>query len=137
MAGHELTTFPRRRLVAGGVAAAAATAGASASAKRRDADCDGELIAACDRFIEAWRTYGREGGLLDCEVCPLWQALDRERNAVLALPAVTIAGVVAKARAAREVATLPGQIDYSDGIAGPFPGQVIEDLLRIAPGALA
>lgn len=137
MATHANSTSTRRRLVAGGAASVAITAGASASAQRRDAGCDAELIAACDRFIEAWRTDGREGGLLDCEVCPLWQALDRERNAVLALPAVTIAGVVAKARAAREVATLPGQIDYSDGIAGPFPGQVIEDLLRIAPGALA
>lgn len=137
MAGRELTTFPRRRLLAGSAAAAGITAGASASAKRRDVDCDRELIAACDRFIEAWEAYSDRGGQLDYEVCPLWQRLNHERNAVLALPATTIAGVVAKARAARAMAEQPEGLDYSDGFTGPLPGLIIEDLLRIAPGGIA
>lgn len=139
MAGRELTTFPRRRLLAGSAAAASITAGASASAKRRDANCDGALIARCEALIRALEAYNNDprAAVVDCDGCPFWQAYDRERIAVLALQATSLEGVRAKARVARALADQPEGVDFDTAFTGEFPGQVIEDLLRLPAWGLA
>lgn len=96
-------------------------------------DPDAVLIRHCEAFIQAWDVYNTEGGLLDCEVCPLWRAVDVERTAILALRATTLAGVLAKCRVARSLATQPDGLDYDSAFTGTVPGEIIEDLLRLAP----
>jgi hypothetical protein len=139
MAVHQHSTPTRRRLLAGGAAVAAITAGASASAKRRDANCDGELIARCEALIRALEAYNNDprAAVVDCDDCPFWQAYDRERIAVLALRATSLEGVRAKARVARALADQPEGVDFDTAFTGDFPGQVIEDLLRLPAWGLA
>jgi hypothetical protein len=99
---------------------------------------DAELVAACDAYAEAMQRFNDEGGHLEPEVCPLWRAVDAARDRALAAPPPrSLAGIRAKAELCRTMALRApdGRRDYSDSYCGTWPGQVVEDVLRlVVPG---
>ncbi|MFC0389491.1 hypothetical protein [Muricoccus vinaceus] len=128
----------RRNLLSGiaamsiGPAAVLATHATAATLNRRSApDPDAELIRICEAhpsIIAAVNDYG--SGEDDC---PLWQAYERSRDAIHAAVPVTLAGMVAKARAARAEALNPknGTVSPSGTPAEIWAWDLVQHLLRL------
>ena len=125
----------RRALLAGTGAVSAAAAGAAAHAPgAAGAGPDAELIVLCGEYAAAVAAYNADGGLLELEDDPLWQAIVALRRRLDGLAACTLAGVVAKARVAQALAQQPEREDYCSSFTGDWPEQVTRDLLHLHGG---
>lgn len=149
------TTAPgrRRALLAGaGALVIGATAPAAASATTVDAELlalvagaspgtanpDAELIRLCAEHPALLDAYNRDGGYVDCEVDPLWHAYSRSRDAIGAAQPRTLAGMLAKARAAKAEAALPGGREQPECTpAERWAWDLVNDLLRLHGEAAA
>jgi len=128
----------RRALLTGAAAIGAVAAGGAAIAPAvAGAGPDAELIALCGEYAVAVDAHNADGGHLEMEDCPLWQATEALRLRLDGMAACTLAGVVAKARVARTLAQQPSGEDYSDAYTGEWPGEVVRELLRLSEGAAA
>ena len=128
-----------RRTLLGGLAAIAANPTAALPAQPADTDAldrrpaaspDDELIRLClehPTIIAAVNDYG--SGEDDCS---LWQAYERSRNAINSAVPVTMAGMVAKARAAKaEARNLDGSESPNGCPAETWAWDLVNDLLRL------
>ena len=128
-----------RRYLLGGLAAIAANPTATLPTQAADTDAldrrsapnpDAELIRICEAhpaIIGAVNEYG--SGEDDC---PLWQVYERSRNAINAAVPVTLAGMVAKARAAKaEARNLDGTESPNGCPAETWAWDLVNDLLRL------
>ncbi|MBO1081841.1 hypothetical protein [Roseomonas haemaphysalidis] len=94
---------------------------------------DAELIQLCAAYTKAIDKYNADGGHLDCEVDPLWHAVELLEAQLAGLAATTSAGLIAKASVARRLARKPdGSENYCTSMTGDWPEQVILDLLAMA-----
>jgi hypothetical protein len=87
----------------------------------------------CAEYIVAMQAYEDKGGYLDGEVCPYWQAVQRCEARRTRIHAQAIAGIRAKAEVARFMSQIgeEGRRDYDISYTGNWPGEVIEDFLRL------
>lgn len=111
------------------------TAGFAASvADLVPTDPDAELIALCDEHIKNHRAFNLDGGHLENERDPLWASYERTYAPIDDAKPVTMAGVLAKARAAQNEAVNPnnGGFDWDEGTYLKWSSDVVDDLLRIA-----
>ncbi len=101
---------------------------------RRQASPDAELIRLCAEHIANVKAYNRSDDHTGCDDHPAWQACQRTEAAIAALPASTIAGVVAKARVAKaeaiEASADGGEL-WDGGSAVGWARDVVNDLLRV------
>ncbi len=149
MATHAPTTSapagvnaPSRRRLLGGLALGAVTTIAPVAAVLSPDPVwgapaaigpDADLIAACDRYIRAVRTYDADPSDIDMDVDPLWHEVEAAREAAEDIPARTFAGLVAKAQVAVHLGTmLDGSVNLSESYALNWPGDVVRDVLGIA-----
>jgi hypothetical protein len=101
---------------------------------------DAELIALCEQHIANVQAYNSDGGTgqsIGGDDDPLWHACQRTEAAIDALPAQTLAGVVAKARLAKAAALADapdGAVEMWGGAAGSWAQDVVNDLIRITAG---
>lgn len=94
---------------------------------------DAALIAACDAYIRAMDAYNRHGGDVDCEDDPLWHALQAAEERAADIPAETMAGLAAKARAAAATGRMPdGVVRLGESYAGHWPARLVRDVLRLS-----
>jgi hypothetical protein len=94
---------------------------------------DAELIALCAQHIINRNTYNDEGGYLEPEEDPLWEAYCQTHDAIGSAHPQTIEGALAKARAAKaEALRQDGTELPEDGPAGRWAWQVVDDLLRLS-----
>ncbi|MFT8245220.1 hypothetical protein [Roseomonas sp. BN140053] len=101
------------------------------------ADADAELVALCAQHITNMDNYNRDGGILEYEVDPLWQAYERTRDAIHAAVPQTLAGMLAKARAAKaEARGLRGDENPDNTPAEYWAWDLVNDLLRLASEAV-
>ena len=132
-----------RRTLLGGLAAIAANPTAALPAQPADTDAldrrpaaspDDELIRLClehPTIIAAVNDYGSSE-----DDCSLWQAYERSRNAINSAVPVTMAGMVAKARAAKaEARNLDGSESPNGCPAETWAWDLVNDLLRLEGGA--
>ena len=95
---------------------------------------DAELIALCARhpaLIDAVNASP-----LDFDACPAWQAYEVSRDAIHDACPVTLAGMRAKALAAKAEARCPdGSEEYRSSPAGSWSWDLVNDLLRLTGGA--
>ncbi|HEY8612362.1 MAG TPA: hypothetical protein VIL69_13850 [Roseomonas sp.] len=134
-----------RRNLLGGLAVLAITPGAVLTAQAATADTldrrpapnrDAELIRICAEHNANREAYCAYGGHLEQEDDPLWLAYERTRDAIAAAVPVTLAGMVAKARAAKaEAQNTDGTENPRDCPAGDWAWQLVSDLLRLEGGA--
>jgi hypothetical protein len=94
---------------------------------------DAELIRVC----EGHRTVVEALQHCNClEDCPHWLAYERSRDAIHAVVPVTLAGMVAKARAAKiEARNLDGTENPDGCPAENWAWDLVNDLLRLEGGA--
>lgn len=138
MTTNDDTPSRRALLKIAATAAAAVPMGAAKPAGARDTAADAELIALCGEYAAAVDAYNADGGDLELEDDPLWEAIERSGQRLDGLVATTMAGVLAKARVAERLAHQPdGRVDYCSSYTGDWPEQVICDLLRLCGGAAA
>ncbi|TPG41933.1 hypothetical protein EAH89_28210 [Roseomonas nepalensis] len=130
-----------RRTLLGGLAALAATPAAALMAppltyaeatpgRRSSPHPDAELIRICAEHPARLQAvnHGSEEG----EDGPIWQAYAQSRDAIHAAVPVTLAGVVAKARAAKaEALNADGTESPNDTPAGTWAWELLNDLLRL------
>lgn len=120
---------PRRGLLSilGALAIPVATSAATLTA----ADPDAELIRICEAHPEKIRA-AEEDSTYE-EDCPLWLAYERSRDAIHAAVPMTLAGIIAKARAAKvEAANPEGGTESPSGTPGEtWAWDLVNDLLRL------
>lgn len=115
--------------------AVAITAAGSAIPAAATTNPDAALIAACDDYMRALATYNQHGGQVDCDMDPLWHALEAAEERAADIPAATMAGLAAKARAAAAAGRMPdGSVNLGDSYAGNWPRRLVCDVLRLAGG---
>ena len=140
MANHAHTTDADRRrstrralLLGAAVLPVAATA--APLAPPPPSDPDAELIALCSRhpaLIAAFNTSDGDGSDSD----PAWAAYAASRDAIHDARPVTMAGMRAKALAAKAEARSPdGSEEYRSSAAGSWSWDLVNDLLRLTGGA--
>src|SRR3712207_3460751 len=95
---------PTRRFVLGGLAAVSAPL-ASVAGSPAAASPDAEMIRLCEAHPAVLVVLADYGSGQDD--CPIWQAYVCSRDAIHAAKPVTLAGIVAKARAAKAEAFNP------------------------------
>lgn len=120
----------RRRGLLGGFAALAAPALPASAAAQPATSPDAELIRICARHPAAIAAlnYGPD----EAGDGPLWQAYARSRDAISAAQPTTIAGVLAKARAAKaEALNLDGSESPNCCPAEAWAWDLVNDLLRL------
>ncbi len=119
-----------RRLLLGSAAALAVTAppGPSSPAPHPDA----ALIEACERHIKNFFAFNYDEGDDEDAHEALGQLYDESLDAVGELRPVTLAGIVAKARATKVEGTHPdGSHDVGGTPAADWALDIINDLLRL------
>ena len=118
---------PRRRGFLGILAAVAVTPAAAATTPSADA----ELIQICEAHPAVLKALDEHGSGEDD--CPFWLAYVRSRDAIHTAVPVTLAGIIAKARAAKAEAVNP---ETGTEIPHGTPGEtwawdLVQDLLRL------
>lgn len=110
-------------------------AGIQAIAADRAADRagpDADLVQICAQHIANRDAYNRDGGRLELEADPLWLAYERTRDAIDNASPQTMAGLVAKARAAKaEARRLDGTEEPEGTVAAAWAFDLANDLLRL------
>ena len=95
-------------------------------------NADARLIALCAEHTVNVENYNRDGGRLEPEDDPLWEAYERTGDAITAAKPATLAGMVAKAKAAiAEAADLDDEQICCPGNEVRWAWQLIHDLLRL------
>ena len=126
-----------RRTLLGGLAALVTvfvSANAAAAVRRSDPALDAELIRLCEAPPEI--IWAAEQDSTVGDDCPLWQAYERSRDAIHAAVPLTLAGVMAKARAAKAEALNPNGSENPEGTpAETWAWDLVNDLLRLEAGA--
>ena len=126
-----------RRTLLGSLAALVTvpvSANAVAATRRPAPSPDAELIRICEAHLEIIRAAERDSTIEDD--CPLWQAYERSRDAIHAAVPLTLAGVMAKARAAKAEALNPNGSENPEGTpAETWAWDLVNDLLRLEAGA--
>jgi hypothetical protein len=108
------------------------TAEEIAAARARHLDAD--LIRLCEAHPAIIRRAEEDSTYEDD--CPLWLAYERSRDAIGAAVPVTLAGMVAKARAAKaEARNSNGTESPSNCPAENWAWDLVNDLLRLEGGA--
>ena len=97
---------------------------------------DAELIRLCERHIANRQAYARSNPDLEPEDNPLWLPYCATKDAIDVARPVTLAGLMAKARAAEFEAQYP-RGELWEGSAGRWAVDVVKDLLRLAGGSEA
>jgi hypothetical protein len=95
---------------------------------------DAELIRLCADHIANRHAYNTSGNDLEADDDPLWHAYVRTRDAIHDAEPATIAGVIAKARAAKaeSVGAFPGSAENPRGTpAADWAWDLVNDLLRL------
>ena len=140
MATHAHTTdtvrrSPTRRAMLLGAAVLPGTAAAAPPASPLPPGPDAALIALCNRhpaLIAAFNTGDGDGSDSD----PLWIAYATSRDAIHDAQPQTLAGMRAKALAAKAEARSPdGSEEYRSSPAGSWSWDLVNDLLRLTGGA--
>lgn len=91
---------------------------------------DGALISACAEHVANVEAYHGDDGEVACD--PLWLAYAQTRDTITDAKPQTMAGVLAKARAAKaEAMTLAGREDPQNGPAAGWAWDLVGDLLRL------
>ena len=93
---------------------------------------DAELIALCDSLPRVFRDLAAAPDDLDDDA-PEWRAYDRIVDAVWEIPATTMGGLIAKARAAKVKAERDGGGDATDpgGVPAVWAWSIVNDLCRM------
>jgi hypothetical protein len=133
---HTLKSAPSRRamltgsgaLLAGVTGFLAATAIPSAAAASSP---DAELIRICAEHIENMNAYNNDLSDTESDENPLWDAYERTRDAIDDAQPKTIAGMLAKARAAKAEALDPDGEERADGRAAAWSWDIVNDLIRL------
>lgn len=126
---RERSTIGRRALFIEAAALPVAGAGLSAATSPK---ADAELIRLCAEHIANRDAYNRSTVDLEPEDDSLWHAYERTHNAINTTPAHTLAGMVAKARAAKAEALTPdGSEKPENCAAADFAWGLVNDLLRM------
>ena len=95
---------------------------------------DAELIALCVRHPALIAAVNASP--LDFDACPAWQAYEVSRDAIHDAQPQTLAGMRAKALAAKAEARRPDRTEDPDGTAAAFwSWDLVNDLLRLTGGA--
>jgi hypothetical protein len=97
-------------------------------------DADSELIRICAEHIVNMRTFNSSQSDLESDDDPLWHAYERTRDAIHDAEPQTIAGMVAKARAAEAEAmgaNLNGDENPAGTLAECWAYDLVKDLLRL------
>jgi len=115
--------------------AAPSTRRASTPRNRRSGpNPDAELIRVCEAHPAILAALDEHGSGADD--CPLWLAYERSRDAIHAAVPLTLAGMVAKARAAKaEVRNPDGPEDPAGTPGATWSWDLLNDLLRLEGGA--
>ena len=96
---------------------------------------DAELITACAAHVENMNAVNSGGCATDDDDDPCWQAYERTRNLISDAEPLTLAGMLAKARASVAEAQqvhADGMLDDAHGTMGePWSWQLLKDLLRL------
>ncbi|MBI0538985.1 hypothetical protein D9599_25875 [Roseomonas sp. KE2513] len=118
---------PPRRGFLGILAAVAVTPAAAATTLSADAG----LIQICDAHPTVLKALDEHGSGEDD--CPFWLAYVRSRDAIHTAVPVTLAGIVAKARAAKAEVFNPGSdTENPHGtVAETWAWDLVQDLLRL------
>jgi hypothetical protein len=99
---------------------------------------DAELIALCDRHIANHHAYNNSDPKLNSDDNPLWPVYEATRDALDEAKPMTLAGLVAKARAAKVEAWSPtGHENYAGGRPREWSWDLVNDLLRIGCDSVA
>lgn len=140
MAEHAHSTLTpsgtgRRAVLAlgGAFSALGVTAGGAASVACATGNPDAELIATCRQHVANLRAFTVRDDL-GAEDDPFWAAYNDTKDVIRAAKPQTLAGMVAKAQAAKMEAatTLDGDEDYSSCPAGDWAWDLVNDLLRLS-----
>ena len=93
---------------------------------------DADLVRQCAEHIANRAAYNADGGRLELESDPLWLAYERTRNAIDNARPQTVAGLLAKARAAKaEARRLDGTEEPEGTVAATWAFDIANDLLRL------
>jgi hypothetical protein len=121
---------PPRRAVLTGTAAATLGAVAATGAAAAEQNPDAELIRVCAQH--AINKAAVNAGL-DYDEGPLWDAYDATRDFISDSAPQTLAGVLAKVRAAKDESMNSDGTERWEGSMGEaWAGDIINDLLRVA-----
>jgi hypothetical protein len=123
---------PSRRAMLAGTDAVIAAVGIPTAAVALAANPDAELIAACEQHpinTRAFNRYPEEGA----ETERLWAAYEATRDLISDAVPLTMAGVLAKARAAAgEARGLYGQEQWGGSMGEGWAYDIVKDLLRLS-----
>ena len=92
---------------------------------------DADLIRICAEHIANVTTYNAEGGHLESADDPLWHAYERTLEAIGDAKPATIAGIIAKAKAAKYEAQEPHGEEPDHCDAGAWAWDIVNDLVRL------
>ena len=123
----------RRNLLTAAAASAITPGVVKAGGGEQPAHPDAELIRLCAQHVVNMRAYNQAGGLEDIdEPDPLWDAYERTRDAITEAKPCTLAGMQAKAQAAKAEA-LTSRTDGTESPEGTpaeaWAWQLVNDLL--------
>ncbi len=91
---------------------------------------DAGLVAVCAEHAINHAAYNRDGGRRELDDDPLWAAYARTRDAITDAVPHTLAGMLAKARAAKAEATHPDGTENPDNCpAARWAWDLVNDLL--------
>ena len=94
---------------------------------------DADLIRICDGHGALVEAFNASDDGLEFEGCPDWQAYERSRDAITDAVPQTMAGLLAKVRAAKtEVRIRHGKEDPDGTPASKWSWSIVNDLLRLA-----
>jgi len=115
-----------RRNLLGGLAVLATAPAVALAAPTPDA----ELIRICEAHPAVMDAVSDLGSGRDD--CPYWKAYERSRDAIFDAKPVTMAGMLAKARAAKAEARTPSGVEDPDNSpAELWAWDLVNDLLRL------
>ena len=122
---------PTRRAVLAGAGAVAALPGVAAPAGAAPGP-DAALIRLCAEHVANMDAYNASPGILELEDDPLWAAYEETRNAIRDARPQTMAGMLAKARAAKAEARRSDGTEEPEGCpAADWAFDLVNDLLRL------
>jgi hypothetical protein len=94
---------------------------------------DAELTMTCAEHVLSAATINAAGPDADLEDDRIWQVYDRTRDAISDAEPQTVAGLVAKARAAKAEALQPDGSENPEGtMAEKWAWDIVNDLIRIS-----
>jgi len=125
------TTMPRRRALLGAGAAAAFAAVIAPAAAEGGPDTS--LIALCAEHVANMTAYNHgDGPDMEFDDDPLWLAYSRTRDAITDAKPHTLAGMLAKARAAKaEAMDRDGSVRPEGSMGSDWAWDLMNDLLRL------